>query len=138
MAGPGLLLGPAPHAHPLMEGVRMSTTVDHGSPAPAGIDDATATVVGLRTGDDSGLPTVGTASPAPAWRVAGDRNGIRQTAYEIEVAADPGFGTGVERVGPVESARPLHIPWPAAPLRSREVRWWRVRVRTDAGWTAWS
>jgi hypothetical protein len=29
-------------------------------------------------------------------------------------------------------------PWPAEPLRSREVRHWRVRVRTDLGWTAWS
>jgi len=106
-------------------------------------DDPTVTVTDLCTGDDSGLPSVGTATPRLSWRLAGARPDARQTRYEVQITGGPGFGDGADAgdtagSGVVESSSPLHIAWPATPLRSREVRWWRVRVHTDAGWTAWS
>ncbi|WP_425247544.1 family 78 glycoside hydrolase catalytic domain [Streptomyces sp. NEAU-NA10] len=99
--------------------------------------DTTTAVVGLRTADDSGL--VATPSPAPrlSWALASDRPGVLQHAYEIQVSADRSFGDAASS-GQVESDVVTDHPWPAQPLRSREVRHWRVRVRTDLGWTAWS
>ncbi|MBD9726341.1 family 78 glycoside hydrolase catalytic domain [Streptomyces caniscabiei] len=99
--------------------------------------DATTSVVGLRTADDSGL--VATPYPAPdlSWSLESDRPGVLQRAYEIQVSADPSF-TDVESGGEVGSDTVTDHPWPAEPLRSRAVRHWRVRVRTDLGWTEWS
>src|SRR4051794_35999690 len=111
----------------------MSTTVDDGSPARIAADAPTVTVAGLHTADDSGLPPVGMAAPSLSWRLESDRAGARQTAYEVQVAADPGFAAEVAGSGEVECSRPLHAAWPAAPLRSREVRWWPGRARRDRG-----
>ena len=105
--------------------------------ATDGIDPAVV-VTGLRTADDSGLPATGTAAPRLSWRLASDRAGVRQAGYEVQVAAGADFGGEAVSSGLVRSSRPLHVPWPASPLRSREVRWWRVRARTDRGMTAWS
>ena len=105
--------------------------------AADGIDPAVV-VTGLRTADDSGLPATGTAAPRLSWRLASDRPGVRQAGYEVQVAAAADFGGEAVSSGLVRSSRPLHVPWPAPPLRSREVRWWRVRARTDRGMTGWS
>lgn len=105
--------------------------------AADGVDPAVV-VTGLRTADDSGLPATGTAAPRLSWRLASDRPGVRQAGYEVQVAAGADFSGEAVTSGLVRSSRPLHVPWPAAPLRSREVRWWRVRARTDRGMTAWS
>lgn len=92
----------------------------------------------LRTEDDSGLIATGLATPRLSWRLNASRDAVRQSAYEIEVAEDAGFTLGVVTSGLVETASALFAAWPAAPLQSRERRWWRVRVRTDRGWTGWS
>ncbi|WP_327725575.1 family 78 glycoside hydrolase catalytic domain [Streptomyces europaeiscabiei] len=99
--------------------------------------DATTTVTGLCTADDSGL--VATPYPVPrlSWSLTSDRSGVLQHAYEIQVSADRSFGDATSS-GAVRSDVVVDHPWPAEPLRSREVRHWRVRVRTERGWTAWS
>ncbi|TQE39973.1 alpha-L-rhamnosidase [Streptomyces ipomoeae] len=99
--------------------------------------DTTMAVTGLCTADDSGL--VATRSPAPrlSWALVSDRAGVLQHAYEIQVSADGSFGDATSS-GEVDSDVVVDHPWPAEPLRSREVRHWRVRVRTDLGWTGWS
>ncbi|MEV4033659.1 family 78 glycoside hydrolase catalytic domain [Streptomyces umbrinus] len=99
--------------------------------------DTTTAVTALRTADDSGL--VATPDPAPrlSWSLASDRPGVLQLAYEIQVSADPSFGDGGSS-GELASDVVADHPWPTGPLHSREVRYWRVRVRTDLGWTAWS
>jgi alpha-L-rhamnosidase len=95
-------------------------------------------VVELRIDDDSGQVATGHASPRLSWTLESASGDIRQSEYEIEVATDPGFKDVLARSGVVRDARPYLAPWPAPPLRSREVRWWRVRVTTSAGTTAWS
>jgi alpha-L-rhamnosidase len=107
------------------------------SPEALRTADATTTVTGLRTADDSGL--VATPCPAPrlSWSLASDRPGVLQHAYEVQVSADPSFADAVTS-GETESDLVTDHPWPAEPLRSRAVRHWRVRVRTDLGWTKWS
>lgn len=108
------------------------------SPVSAARLDDAVTPSNLCTEDDSGLVATAMASPRLSWRLSASRPGVRQTAYEIETASDPLFEREVASSGIVESGCPLFAPWPAAPLESRERKWWRVRVRTDRGWTAWS
>ena len=107
------------------------------TPAPADAPDPTVQIRDLRTEDDSGLAAVGLAAPRLSWRLASERPSVRQAGYEIEVAGSAAFADAVSS-GFVASLRPYLADWPASPLASREVRWWRVRVRTDAGVTAWS
>ncbi|MEU9396982.1 family 78 glycoside hydrolase catalytic domain [Streptomyces sp. NPDC048324] len=99
--------------------------------------DTTTTVTALRTADDSGLVATPHPSPRLSWSLASDRSGVLQHAYEIQVSTDRSFDDAASS-GEVGSEAVTDHPWPAEPLRSREVRHWRVRVRTDLGWTAWS
>jgi alpha-L-rhamnosidase len=101
------------------------------------VSDPTVTVVRPRTDDDSGLVATANARPRLSWSLAGDRPGVLQRGYEVQVAADPGFTDPVSS-GEVVSDVVVDHDWPAAPLTSRQVAFWRVRVRTDRGWTAWS
>ncbi|MER6523859.1 family 78 glycoside hydrolase catalytic domain [Streptomyces sp. NPDC001508] len=101
-------------------------------------EDTTVQVVELRTADDSGLIATGTGRPLLAWRLCAEDPVSAQRGYEIEWAADDSFRTGVSSSGIVSSDRSHDIEMPGPALRSREVRWWRVRVRTDRGWTPWS
>jgi alpha-L-rhamnosidase len=100
--------------------------------------DHSVEVIDLRTADDSGLIATGMAAPRLSWRLAAVRPHVRQIGYEIELSADAAFTFDVQTSGFVACSSPLHRPWPGVPLRSREVRWWRVRVRTRQGRTAWS
>ncbi|MER5180973.1 family 78 glycoside hydrolase catalytic domain [Streptomyces sp. NPDC002896] len=99
--------------------------------------DTTTRVVGLRTADDSGLVATPYPEPRLSWSLASERPGVLQHAYEIQVSADRSFGDAAS-TGEVESDLVTDHPWPTPPLRSREVRYWRVRVRTDLGWTEFS
>ncbi|MFE7841979.1 family 78 glycoside hydrolase catalytic domain [Streptomyces sp. NPDC057474] len=107
------------------------------SPTPHRTTDASTSVTGLRTSDDSGLVATPYAMPRLSWSLTGARPGILQQAYEVEVSTDPSFGDTTSS-GEVESDAVTDHPWPAQPLNSRETRYWRVRVRTDLGWTPWS
>ena len=100
--------------------------------------DDTVVPARLRTADDSGLVATGTDAPRLSWWLDSERPGARQVGYEVQVAADPDFAGQLTSSGLVTSSRPVHVAWPAAPLRSRQVRWWRVRIRTDQGLTRWS
>ena len=94
--------------------------------------------VDLRGPDRSGLAASSSSTPTLSWRLEASRPDARQVGYELQVAADPAFTEGLVTSGYVASSLPIGAPWPAAPLRSREVRWHRVRVRTDRGQSAWS
>ncbi|MFB4279703.1 family 78 glycoside hydrolase catalytic domain [Nonomuraea sp. MTCD27] len=80
---------------------------------------------------------LGIGEPAPrlSWTVTADTPGWRQQAYEIEL----GDGT---TTGRVDSAESVLVPWPGAPLGSRERRGARVRVHGADGsvsdWSPWS
>lgn len=58
---------------------------------------------------------------------------VRQVGYEVEL--DDGRTTHRHRE---ESDRSVLVPWPFAPLHSRQAVRWRVRVHTDGGWSGWS
>ncbi|TYB71091.1 Bacterial alpha-L-rhamnosidase [Nonomuraea sp. PA05] len=78
---------------------------------------------------------VGESAPRLSWTVTTDTAGWAQAGYEIEL----GDGTAT---GLVESAESVLVPWPGAPLGSRERRGARVRVHGADGsvsdWSPWS
>jgi len=107
------------------------------APANNATDDS-VTVVDLRGPDRSGLVATSSQAPTLSWRLEANRPDVRQVGYELQIAADPAFAERVVTSGYVPTKLPFGAPWPAAPLRSREVRWQRVRVWTDRGQSAWS
>jgi alpha-L-rhamnosidase len=84
---------------------------------------------------------IGTPTPRLTWQTVCPEScpeaepGWRQAAYEVEIVR----AGGVESRSVVESAESVLVPWPAAPLRSRERAEVRVRVRGEDGeWSGWS
>ncbi|WP_432488057.1 glycoside hydrolase family 78 protein [Kineococcus sp. SYSU DK018] len=81
---------------------------------------------------------IGQERPRLSWVVDTDEPGWVQHAHEIEVT-DPDHPGEPLRTGRVDSAEQVLVPWPAAPLRSRERRSVRVRVwGQEGGPSAWS
>ncbi|MCC6173896.1 MAG: family 78 glycoside hydrolase catalytic domain [Chloroflexi bacterium] len=80
---------------------------------------------------------IGTAAPRLSWVVEASVEGWQQTAYEIQVHADDGALRG--ETGRVASDRSVLVPWPFAPLISRERLTVRVRAWSSDGREApWS
>jgi alpha-L-rhamnosidase len=72
------------------------------------------------------------------WQVSTADPGLRQRAYEVQAAASDAFEAVLATTGVVDSDDQVAVPAPGAPLNSREVRHFRVRIRTDIGWSDWS
>lgn len=102
------------------------------------IIDADVKIFDLRTEDDSGQINIGLESPRLSWRLMSSKKNVKQISYEIEVADDINFSVNITTSKEVQSKLPFLAPWPGDPLKSREVKFWRVRVKTNAGWTVWS
>ena len=101
-------------------------------------DEATPFVVtGLRFEHRREALGIGTAEPRLSWMTTTPTQGWRQAAYALE-AYDEG-GALVEQTGRVESGECVLVPWPFAPLQSRERRSVRVRVwGGDGSASEWS
>jgi alpha-L-rhamnosidase len=80
---------------------------------------------------------IGTAEPRLSWIVQTSAAGWSQASYEVESYGPDGQLLG--RTGRVESDQSALVPWPFAPLQSRERRALRVRVwGSDRQASAWS
>jgi alpha-L-rhamnosidase len=73
-----------------------------------------------------------------SWQVTGAEPALRQEAYEVQAAPEPSFRSGSWTTGTVVSSDQLGVDAPGPALRSREIRFVRARVRTQAGWSGWS
>lgn len=105
---------------------------------PPGTEPAVVPVE-LRTRDDSGMIATGDREPRLRWRLEATRDSVVQLGYELQVARDAEFADAATCTsGFVRSDLPFDARWPAPPLRSREIRWCRVRVWTERGVSAWS
>ena len=80
---------------------------------------------------------IGTDRPRLSWVVETDSRGWHQSGYEIEAyGAD---GRLVNQTGRVASDRSVLVPWPFAPLQSRQQVSLRARVwGTDGCESTWS
>jgi alpha-L-rhamnosidase len=100
--------------------------------------DLTTSVTSLRSQYAADLLGVPAAPVRLTWQVASTTASSAQVAYEIEAADDAAFSNVVATSGIVESASALAVQAPGAPTGSRETRYFRVRIATEAGWTGWS
>lgn len=71
---------------------------------------------------------LGVTAPRLSWRLP--EGSSRQEAYQVEMN-----GETSERVAGQAS---VLVPWPGAPLSSRQRVQWRVQVWTDQGLSDWS
>ena len=87
---------------------------------------------------------VGLSAVAPhlSWELISGERGVEQRFYRILVASseenlDANRGDKWDS-GWVRSDESVYIPYGGAPLRSRETCFWKVRVKTGKGCSAWS
>jgi len=75
--------------------------------------------------------------PRLSWKLADDRRGACQTAYQVLAAANPGdLAAGRDLLwdsGRVESGESVHVPYAGPPLASRQRVWWQVRAWDQEG-----
>jgi alpha-L-rhamnosidase len=84
--------------------------------------------------DEGPVLGIGTATPRLSWIVAAADAAFVQEAYELELTR----AGGAPEVVQVAGREQVLVPWPAAPLRSRESARARVRVRGAGMRSAWS
>ena len=95
-------------------------------------------VVSLATQFPSGLLGLPSDTLELSWQVESAVPGRTQVAAHIQEAADSGFETISSDSGIILGSRQLGVTAPGSNLRSREVRYLRVRIQTEAGWSTWS
>ncbi len=99
--------------------------------------NASVTIAELRfehLGDAFGI---GTAQPRLSWIISTETQGWQQAGYELE--AYDGDGQLRDQTGQIDSDQSVLVPWPFAPLESRQRLGVRVRVLgTDGQVSAWS
>src|SRR6266498_2086403 len=102
-----------------------------------GVGTASASIADVRFEHRRDALGIGTAEPRLSWIVATKASGWRQGGYEIE-AYGPDNDLR-EQTGRVESDQSVLVPWPFAPLASREPRTIRIRAwAADRQPSAWS
>ncbi|MCB0015944.1 MAG: hypothetical protein KDE34_28710, partial [Anaerolineales bacterium] len=72
---------------------------------------------------------VGVPSPRLSWQVITEAQNWRQAAYEI--ACFDGEGALLEETGRIDSDQSVLLPWPFAPLKSRQQVSLKARVWGD-------
>jgi alpha-L-rhamnosidase len=100
-------------------------------------DHASAIVADVRFEHARDAFGIGEARPRLSWRLETSAQGWRQSAYAIEAyGAD---GTLRDETGWLELDESVLVPWPFAPLTSRERVTVQVRVRGEDGLpSSWS
>ncbi len=89
-------------------------------------------VVNLRCEYQKDPLGIDTAAPRLSWQIAGDRRGIRQTAYRILVSSQDSGDGDLWDSGKVASGQSLHVRYAGKPLQSFQQCFWKVQVWTDA------
>jgi alpha-L-rhamnosidase len=83
-----------------------------------------------------------TLNPRFSWQLASTMNDLVQQSYQIQVAAsEDAFNKEEERIwdsGMVQDDQSVLIPYAGNELLSGETYYWRVKVVTNQGETAWS
>ena len=92
----------------------------------------------LDTQYPKGLLGVSGQNPILAWQVSANQGGLTQLAYEIQASGTADFAAITAETGEVVSEEQVGVVAPGGALTSREVRYFRVRIKTQAGWSDWS
>ena len=102
------------------------------------LTDQRTTVIDLRSQLPGSITGIGPEPLRLTWRVAPAATGLEQRAFEIETSSTASFETLLASSGVVESNDQIAVPAPGDPMRSREIRFIRVRIATAELWTDWS
>jgi len=85
---------------------------------------------------------IDTASPRFMWQLQSDASDVKQTAYQIVVAgSEDRLNDDVSHIwnsGKVSSDISVFIPYEGGKLESRKTYYWKVKVWTNKGESAWS
>ena len=104
-------------------------------PSGAAAELAACTVYAVRFEHHRVAFGIGERAPRVSWKVRTDRPDWMQRSYELRIDGPDGAWTS----GPIGSPDSVLVPWPAAPLRSRDRRSVAVRVSgSDGGTSEWS
>lgn len=95
------------------------------------------TVIELRSQHPTSLIGLPGDAPLLRWRLESTVSGLTQLGYEIEASASSDFAVVADRSA-ARGREQFGVRAPGGNLMSREVRYFRVRVETEAGWSPWS
>jgi alpha-L-rhamnosidase len=76
-------------------------------------------------------------TPLLSWKLVARQSGLTQQAAEIQVALSDSFETVLDSKQ-VKGADQIEVEAPGGKLESRQVRYYRVRVQSEAGWSEFS
>jgi alpha-L-rhamnosidase len=99
--------------------------------------DSQTQVVALKSQHPADLIGTPGVTPLLSWQVRSTRSDSVQVGYQVQVSRDPNFDS-VLATDQVESNQQHEVSAPGGELASREVRFYRVRVSTAAGWSSFS
>jgi len=95
-------------------------------------------VTGLRCEYETNPLGIDVTQPRLSWRIADDRIGAKQTAYQIQAGSSAGEADLWDS-GKVETDQCTHVPFGGDVLRARQRVHWRVKVwDKDGNATDWS
>jgi alpha-L-rhamnosidase len=109
--------------------MKQETLARRGSEAASAA--ASFSIGNVRLDHSRDLLGIGVARPRLSWTVASGFPEWCQAAYEIESIGQD--GRSLEQTGRVESGQSVLVPWPFAPLTSRQRVLVRVRVFGTGG-----
>jgi alpha-L-rhamnosidase len=92
----------------------------------------------LRCQVPKGVLAIGSEPARLTWRLGRHHGDAEQIEYEIHTAATPSFDDLLATSGPMDGSDQVGVEAPGGPFESREVRFFRVRVRSADGWSTWS
>ena len=84
-----------------------------------------------------GILGLGKEAARLSWRINSAQENTPQIAYEIQCSASPDFDDLLATSGETASSQQVAVAAPGPPMKSREIRFFRVRIETEAGWTNW-
>jgi alpha-L-rhamnosidase len=90
--------------------------------------------LGQSTAPDAALDVVGTDLPRISWRLISEQSGWIQDRVELRAVHSGGFEEAATVVGNDQ----VLVPWPFAPLRSRQRVSVAIRAYGSGQWTDWS
>lgn len=76
-------------------------------------------------------------APLLSWQVSSSNADSEQLSFEIEAARDVSFSE-IFATRTEKSSESQYLTAPGGEMTSREVRYFRVRIETQDGWTDWS
>lgn len=101
------------------------------------LSDALVNVTSLRSQHPIGLLGLPGDGIELTWAVTSSRAGSVQLAYQIHFSSTQDF-SDAQDAGIVESSESIKVAAPGTALGSREIRYFRVRIATQVGWSNWS